>query len=283
MIDTSTAAVTLVCNALKEYVCWHGPIHEEEQEDGSECPGDDTCECGHKWLNDGANGACRLLPALAEERDGLSELCHRAVEDRNALFQRVTELESANMRLRESWREDVAEARAERDAEQQRADGMARFLEHAGYRRCDIPACNCGSYHGGHASRRLDEIREALEDAGIMMNGVTLLAGVQALRQRADAAETAVRAMVEGDEGTVQDIIRMAVRLCGDDDPNREEIIRLLRHVVRQGTRAKEAEAEIARLEAEAVTLRGANKRLMVVVKDLEAEIARLRAQMEVI
>ena len=122
MIDTSTAAVTLVCNALKEYVCWHGPIHEEEQEDGSECPGDDTCECGHKWLNDGANGACRLLPALAEERDGLSELCHRAVEDRNALFQRVTELESANMRLRESWREDVAEARAERDAERQRAD-----------------------------------------------------------------------------------------------------------------------------------------------------------------
>ncbi len=35
------------------------------------------------------------------------------------------------------------------------------FLERHGYRRCDIPACNCGSWHGGHANARLAEIREA--------------------------------------------------------------------------------------------------------------------------
>lgn len=38
----------------------------------------------------------------------------------------------------------------------------ADFMERRGYRRCDIAACNCGSWHGGHAEDRLREIYEAL-------------------------------------------------------------------------------------------------------------------------
>jgi hypothetical protein len=50
-----------------------------------------------------------------------------------------------------------------------------------GYQRCDIPACNCGSWHGGHAQQRLSEIGDALADAGIDLNGKTIIAGVREL------------------------------------------------------------------------------------------------------
>jgi hypothetical protein len=65
------------------------------------------------------------------------------------------------------------------------------FLERNGFRRCDISACNCGSWHGGHASRRLDEIKEALTDADVDLNGKTILAGVQVLAARAALSSSA--------------------------------------------------------------------------------------------
>lgn len=55
---------------------------------------------------------------------------------------------------------------------------LRRFLELKGYRRCDIPACNCGSFHGGHANERLREIDEAL---GLRTQGKTILQAVQEL------------------------------------------------------------------------------------------------------
>jgi len=36
---------------------------------------------------------------------------------------------------------------------------LTEFIHSRGYRRCDIAACNCGSWHGGHAEDRLSEIR----------------------------------------------------------------------------------------------------------------------------
>ncbi len=54
------------------------------------------------------------------------------------------------------------------------------FLAMMGYRRCDIPACNCGLWHGGNAELRLREIAEALEEAGLYPRGNTVL---DALRQ----------------------------------------------------------------------------------------------------
>jgi hypothetical protein len=49
------------------------------------------------------------------------------------------------------------------------------FLEREGYRRCDIPVCNCGRWHGGHWQQRLREIEEVVEPE----NGETLLAAVK--------------------------------------------------------------------------------------------------------
>lgn len=49
-------------------------------------------------------------------------------------------------------------------------------LQSSGFRRCDIPACNCNSWHqvGGYAER-FREIREAVEEAGYSTNGKVLL------------------------------------------------------------------------------------------------------------
>jgi hypothetical protein len=64
------------------------------------------------------------------------------------------------------------------------------FIADEGYRRCDIPACNCGSWHGGHAADRLREISDTLADAGIP-GGTTIHGGVLILRERAEASEAA--------------------------------------------------------------------------------------------
>jgi hypothetical protein len=58
-------------------------------------------------------------------------------------------------------------------------DKRRRFMESAGYRRCDIAACNCGSWHGGNAMARLMEIRDALGQERV--NGKTILSAVQEL------------------------------------------------------------------------------------------------------
>lgn len=61
-------------------------------------------------------------------------------------------------------------------------------LERHGYRRCDTPACNCHSYHGGHLAARLDEIHQALDDAGIPSGGTVLSRVLAALSTPAPVA-----------------------------------------------------------------------------------------------
>ena len=58
-------------------------------------------------------------------------------------------------------------------------------LERAGFRRCDISACNCGSWHQvGGFKARFDEIKEAIAEH-VDLNGKTLLTAVQeALAER---------------------------------------------------------------------------------------------------
>lgn len=59
-------------------------------------------------------------------------------------------------------------------------------LTNSGFRRCDIPACNCGSWHQvGGFKARFDEIKEVVEDAGYSTNGRTLLDAVKALAAKA--------------------------------------------------------------------------------------------------
>lgn len=89
--------------------------------------------------------------------------------------------------------QDAADAIEKLSAEvERRADFMAR----AGYRPCDIPACNCDSWHGGHANERLRELRDELDT-----NGTTILGAVQKLKaeverlkqERDEARETVAR------------------------------------------------------------------------------------------
>src|SRR5690348_6874990 len=58
----------------------------------------------------------------------------------------------------------------------QRLEKAEWVLQSSGFRRCDIPACNCNSWHqvGGYAER-FREIQEAVEEAGYSTNGKTLL------------------------------------------------------------------------------------------------------------
>ncbi len=63
---------------------------------------------------------------------------------------------------------------------QQRLNKAEWVLTNSGFRRCDIPACNCGSWHhvGGYAER-FREIKEAVEEAGYSTNGRLLLEVIQ--------------------------------------------------------------------------------------------------------
>lgn len=85
---------------------------------------------------------------------------------------------------RDSLRRQAATLTQERD------DALG-YLERQGYRRCDIPACNCPFWHGGYANERLREISETLAEAGIP-GGTTVHGGVLTLCQRAEAAEAAL-------------------------------------------------------------------------------------------
>lgn len=73
-------------------------------------------------------------------------------------------------------------------------------LERAGFRRCDISACNCGSWHQvGGFKARFDEIKEAIAEH-VDLNGKTLLTAVQEVltdeRARRVKAERAIREAV---------------------------------------------------------------------------------------
>ena len=90
---------------------------------------------------------------------------------------------------------NTATQRAEAaEADRDKAHG---FIARKGYRRCDIPACNCNSWHGGHALERLEEIGDALTDAGIDPNGGTVINRVRAVLSELNAVRAALRESTE--------------------------------------------------------------------------------------
>lgn len=68
-------------------------------------------------------------------------------------------------------------------------------LQSSGFRRCDVAACNCGSWHqvGGYAAR-FREIKEAVEEAGYSTNGRLLLDVIKEILERNAALSQAERA-----------------------------------------------------------------------------------------
>ena len=57
-----------VRKALEHYVAYFGPEHDHG------CPGDSTCECDYKPMNDGANDACRAMKQAAADARTLAAL-----------------------------------------------------------------------------------------------------------------------------------------------------------------------------------------------------------------
>lgn len=54
---------------------------------------------------------------------------------------------------------------------------LTDVLRHHGFVECDIPACNCGSWHQRYGLReRFDEINELLSEAGVLNNDTGNLA-----------------------------------------------------------------------------------------------------------
>jgi len=108
------------------------------------------------------------------------------------------------------------------------------FIRREGYRRCDWPACNCDSFHGGHAHTRLREIYEALGGC----DGTTpvpeierILADRERLREALDAAEK----VVELGEG----LLNRLEELCGFN-PTWADEMALLREALTEYDKLKE-------------------------------------------
>lgn len=88
---------------------------------------------------------------------------------------------------------------------EQRLEKAEWVLNNAGFRRCDIMACNCGSWHQvGGFKARFDEIKEAVEEADYSTNGKTLLEVVKEViadaKRNGAAAQPAPRTPAEGED-----------------------------------------------------------------------------------
>lgn len=96
-------------------------------------------------------------------------------------------------------------------AEIARLKEAKRVLEHNGFRRCDIAACNCNSWHfvGGFKAR-FDEIKQVVEDAGYSTNGRTLLDAVKHMAKDATplpVAEDVVERITDPIERIIADAL----------------------------------------------------------------------------
>lgn len=133
--------------------------------------------------------AASALVSLVEEReavnaaiDGVERAALHLAHDRVDKWERAEAAEAQIAALRTR----VEEAERERD-------DARWFIAAEGYRRCDVPACNCGSWHGGHAMARLKEIANELDT-----NGRTILKAVQdEIAARAEAERKLAEAREE--------------------------------------------------------------------------------------
>jgi hypothetical protein len=84
---------------------------------------------------------------------------------------------------------EIVELKAERDA-------LTDVVHRSGFRRCDIAACNCGSWHQAEGwPQRYREIKEATDDDYV--NGETLLRRVERICAKRDALLKALKWTLE--------------------------------------------------------------------------------------
>ncbi len=135
--------------------------------------------------------------------------------------------------------DDLDAALAENEA---RAD----FMRREGYRPCDVPACNCNSWHGGHAAERLRDLRDLLDGEGWSKNGSTILGDVKSLGDRTEAAESEVTALRAKLEEARRALGKFAA--CYDPNDQLEQRIGLYRASATSGPLKVEDFAEAARV-----------------------------------
>ena len=86
-------------------------------------------------------------------------------------------------------------------------DRLTHWIASEGYVTCDIPACNCPWFHGGHASNRLMEVNRELGD---LTQGKTILHAVTDLMTRAESLATelaAAKATIENYKHSNQTLV----------------------------------------------------------------------------
>ena len=125
---------------------------------------------------------------------------------------------AAGSQLRNHYYERAREAEAEVARLREENAHAREFLERRGYRRCDIAACNCQFWHGGHAEDRLREISERLSDVGVPSG--TIFAGVNNLIERAEAAEARLTAL----EGAIRAKVAEHVARMKQADANHDAV-----------------------------------------------------------
>lgn len=91
------------------------------------------------------------------------------------------------------------------------AKELKDFLIRNGYRECDIAACNCGSWHGGHASDRLRELREVIGE-----NGKTLLQSATDLQQQLAQLQENLEILRKENRGTMHGRHEMTLQRMKD-------------------------------------------------------------------
>jgi hypothetical protein len=85
-------------------------------------------------------------------------------------------------------------------------------LRTSGFRKCDIPACNCGSWHQvGGFKARFDEIKEVVEEADYSTNGRTLLKAVEAMASDIWQLKQACGYPIPADKETPQNLFKCGV------------------------------------------------------------------------
>lgn len=132
----------------------------------------------------------KIVMPTEELLETANELCEAIMAMARKDYARIAELEAECARLtteRDAAQAAMVDGALREAALLARAERAERFISDEGYRRCDIPACNCPYWHGGNASNRLREISEVLGDR---TQGVTILNAVRALVEACEGGES---------------------------------------------------------------------------------------------
>jgi len=105
-----------------------------------------------------------------------AKVAERAMNDYLAKMQQLASDEDRAERGRETYKQEVSDfdfagkllaCELKLDFANTERDALIDVLQRNGFVRCDIPACNCGSWHARYGLReRFDEIVSDLADAG---------------------------------------------------------------------------------------------------------------------